>query len=524
MLPGKTYKPEDFLQIFRKRMWVVIIPWGIVAAATAGIARLLPDEYRTSAKIQVVAPKVPDSIMKPQTVTSLQDRLRASQEVILSRTRLERLVKEFNLYPDRQKTDIMEDIVADMRRDIAVAPTKGDVFTISYRGSDPLTVLKVTERLASHFIEENLKDSVRRAEGTSAFVEGEAEDKERQLREIEDKLTKYNMQYAGELPTQVGANTVAIQGLQNQLNQSAQAQSQDMNRRKDVEEIIAGLEKLDTSLPTASLPVPTDPSNPVGPAAAKLAAAQAAFNQVLTAGLKPGHYRYVEVERNLKAAQKEAAAEALRAPVGAASTAGLSPLEIKRQQQLDGYRRELATLNAQIAGREINDKAIRAKMADYQAKIDRAPLRAAELTELQRDYNTLSGIYQSYVAKREAATSNVNLERRQIGEQFNLLEAATLPQRPFAPNRMVMNVFGLAAGLALGLALVVLLEYRDTSFKSDSELSGVLGLPVLAVVPLMQSDAERRAQLRRRILMNLGFGSTAAVCFAVVAYAFVFIR
>ncbi|HXT70293.1 MAG TPA: hypothetical protein VN700_11090 [Vicinamibacterales bacterium] len=526
MLPGKTYKPEDFLQIFRKRMWLVIIPWGVVAATTAGVARLLPDKYESVAKIQVVPPKVPDTIMKPPTVATLNDRLRATEQVILSRTRLERLVKEFNLYPDRQKTDIMEDIVADMRRDINVAPQKGDVFTVRYVGDNPVTVRNVTEKIAGYFIEESLKDSVRRAEGTSAYVEGEAEDKKRQLNDIEDKLTKYKIQYAGELPEQVNSNTIAIQGLQNQLNGNAQSQSQDMNRRQTVEALIAQLEKVDTSVATATLPVTApDPATPAGPAAQRLMLAQQAFDQVLGQGLKPDHWKYIDTERKLKQAQKEAAAEALRAPVGsAASTAGLSPLEIKRQQQLESYRRELDTLNSQIAAREANEKVIKAKMADYQAKIDRSPLRAAELVELQRDYSTISGIYQSYITKRETASSAVNLERRQIGEQFNLLDPANLPQRPSSPNRLVFNVFGLAAGLALGVCFVVLLEYRDTSFKSDTELSGVIGLPVLAVVPLMQSDAERRSQFRRRLFMNVGFGSTAAVCFAVVAYAFVFLR
>ena len=65
MLPGKTYKPEEFLQIFRKRIWLVAVPWAIIAAGTAGFARLLPDEYKSQATIQVVTPRVPDAISTP---------------------------------------------------------------------------------------------------------------------------------------------------------------------------------------------------------------------------------------------------------------------------------------------------------------------------------------------------------------------------------------------------------------------------------------------------------------------------
>jgi polysaccharide chain length determinant protein (PEP-CTERM system associated) len=505
-------------------MWLVIVPWGIVAATTAGVARLLPDEYKSTAKIQIVPPKVPNEIYKPPTTTNMTDRIRATQEIILSRTRLERLVKEFNLYQDRQKSSIMEDIVTDMRRDIAVNPGKGDVFTVTYTGDNPVTVLKVTEKIAGFFIDESLRQSVLRAEGTSAFVEGQAEDKERQLREIEDRLTKYRMTYAGELPETVGPNTNAIQNLQNQLGSSSVQQMSDLNRRKDLENRIEELEKVDTS--AASTGVPLMPSDPQSnsPAAKRLAAAEAAFNAIVAQGLKPNHFKYIDAERELKNAQKAAAAEGLRtAPVGPGAVAA-NPLEARRLQQLETWRAELKTLNAQMEAREANDKLIKAKIVDYQAKIDRAPLRAAELTQLQRDYNTLSGIYQGFVGKREAAQSAVDLERRQIGEQFNLLDAAQLPQKPSAPDRLVINIFGLAAGLAFGVALVVLLEYRDSSFKNDTELGGVIGLPVLAVVPLMQSDSERRAQFRKRLIMNLGCASTAAVCFAVVAYAFVFLK
>lgn len=523
MLPGKTYKPEEFLQILRKRLWVIVVPWAIVAAATAVVVKMLPDRYRAQARIQIVAAKVPESIMKPPTTASLQERLNATREVILSRTRLERMVKEFNLYPEKQKTDIMEDIVTDMRRDINTAPTKGDTFLVQYVGSDPVTVLKVTERLAQHFMDESLKEGVRRAEGTSAFVEGQVDDKERQLKDIEDRMTAYKMRHGTELPAQVGANQNAINGINNQLSNLALAQTQDINRRQFVEAKISELETQAT-VPASVTTVPTtDPSGPIGPAAKDLAQKQDVLNKMIASGMKPTHHLYIAADKAVKDATKAAAAEALRMPVSAA-TAGLSPAEANRVKQLETYRAELKTLNEQIAGRETADKALRAKAMEYQARIDAAPLHEAALTALNREYGVISGLYNSYLNKREAATSAVDLERRQIGEQFNLLDAAQLPQRPISPDRLTYNLMGLVAGLAIGLALVVLLEYRDTTFKTDSELSGVLNLPVLAVVPLMQSDTERRSRFRRRLILNLGFGGTAALCFALVAYTFVTMR
>jgi hypothetical protein len=152
--------------------------------------RAQPVLFRSSAIIQVVPPRVPEAFMKASTPISLSDRLRATEATILSRTRLEQLVKEFNLYPEEQKTEIMEAVVAQMRRDIGTAPLKGDVVQVQYTGGDPVTVMKVTERLASLFLEESLKDGQRRAEGTSSFLEAEVNETARRLAEVNADLER----------------------------------------------------------------------------------------------------------------------------------------------------------------------------------------------------------------------------------------------------------------------------------------------------------------------------------------------
>jgi hypothetical protein len=80
---------------------------------------------------------------------------------------------------------------------------------------------------------------------------------------------------------------------------------------------------------------------------------------------------------------------------------------------------------------------------------------------------------------------------------------------------------GLASGLAIGLLLVALLEYRDKTFKTDEEVARVLELPVLAVLPLMHSAKEKQRLFRRQLVMGIGFGTTVLLCLAVVAYTLV---
>src|SRR6185295_13183958 len=98
MLPGKKYAPEDIVKILRKRFWLIAVPWAVVAAGMSGVARVLPDLYKSTALIQVVPPQVPESIVKSLNNVTFNERLQATQQTVLSRTRLEGIIKEFKLY------------------------------------------------------------------------------------------------------------------------------------------------------------------------------------------------------------------------------------------------------------------------------------------------------------------------------------------------------------------------------------------------------------------------------------------
>lgn len=514
MLPGKKYAPEDILKVLRKRFWVVLVPWAIIAAATAGVARKLPDMYRSTALIQVVPPQVSEAIVRSTGNTRFEEKLNATQQSILSRNRLEAIIQEFNLYPGERRTRIMQEVVERMRRDINVRPQKGEVFAVHYVGRNPHTVWKVTEQLARQFIDESVKDGTRRAEGTSSFIESQVDEAKRKLVVVEDKLKDYKIRHSGELPTQQAANMNAIQTINANLNSIAQALSADMASKASTERLIESLEA--QGEPVSVLPAAAQGG---GTAAQRLAVAKANLANALTIRrLKPEHPDVVLLQSQIRKLQQEADEEALRAPVGVAVAA--SPT----QARLAGLRDEVERLNKQIARNQEQEKKLRAAAAGYQARIDQVPVRETELVELTREYEVLSGVYQNLVKARENTNMSLNLNRQQFGEQFTLIDPARLPERPFSPDRLMINLFGIMGGLAAGVVLVGLLEYRDGTFKADHEVASVLALPVLAVVPLMRSDAERRADFRKRLFLNLGLGSAVTVCVAVLAYSFIFVR
>ena len=519
MLPGKTYNPEDILRIVKARIWVLLVPFAIISAATALIVHALPDRYRSETVILVVPQRVPEEYVRSTVTTRIEDRLQSLVQQILSRSRLERIIQDFNLYADERRTGIMEDIVEAMRRDIGVNILPGEAFRISYTGANPRTVTRVTERLASLFIEENFRDREVLAEGTNQFLEAQLEDARRRLIEQEKKVETYRKRFAGQLPSQLESNLQVLQNSQIQVQSILESINRDRDRRLVLERQIADLEQQEQAALVVAPPPPADASTTATPTQ-RLAAAKATL-ATLQLRLKPDHPDIQRLNRLIRDLENKVEQDAQDTPVSAEAT-DVSPVETARRRRVAELKLEMQLLDRQIAEKQNDQERLRAQIGNYQTRVEAAPTRESEMTELTRDYQTLQEMYKSLLSKKEESTIAANLERRQIGEQFKLLDPARVAEKPYSPNRPRLTLIGMAAGFAIGVLLVALLEYRDKSFKTDEEIMRVLSLPVLAVVPVMLTQAEQRWATRRRLLLGLGYGTTVVACLAVVAYTFVY--
>ena len=220
---------------------------------------------------------------------------------------------------------------------------------------------------------------------------------------------------------------------------------------------------------------------------------------------KPEHPDVQIAKRRIRDLEAQLQAESAARPAPAAGGApAVTPTELLRRNRLRDLRAEIQKIDEQLAARHTEEGRLRGLVESYQRRIDAAPTRESELIELTRDYTTLDNAYKNLLAKREDSKVAANLERRQIGEQFKVLDPARVPERPFSPNRLQINLMVSLAGLAFGLGIAGLLEYRDSSFKNDRDVVRVLQIPVLAVVPMMRTEHELQIRRRRKILATVG--------------------
>jgi polysaccharide chain length determinant protein (PEP-CTERM system associated) len=393
----------------------------------------------------------------------------------------------------------MEDVILRMRGDIKGPTLVGkESFRLSYTSSDPKIAQTVTERLASLYIEENLRDRENQAEGTNQFLESQLADAKRRLLEYEKKLEEYQRQYSGQLPDQLAANLQAISNAQMQLQSVSESLNRARERRLLIERQLADAQALPvgSALPDASAaPGPPTTAQQLQAARARLEAFKLQYT--------PDHPDVRALERTIRDLQARADEEARR-PAPAASAASLSPAEAARQKRIRDLNADIEVIDHQIAGHVAEESRLKATIGGYQGKVDAAPTRRAELVELTRDYATVQTTYNDLLKKQEDSKLAANLERRQAGEQFRILDPASFPEKPY--NHMLklqVAIGGTLAGLLCGLGLVGFLEYRDSTFKSDEEVHRLLNLPVLAIVPMMASDLERAGQRRRKVLATV---------------------
>lgn len=521
MIPGKKYSPEDFLEIAWRRRWVVVIPFVLIAIGTFIWSQSLPNRYRSRAVVLVVAPQVPLNYVRPTVTEPLQKRLDSMQSEILSHARLEAMIQEFDLYPDLRKETIMDEVVAQMRRDIGVTPGRTvrrqepTSFEVSYEYDNPRTAMLVADRLASLFVRKNTETRVVQAGSTTQFLESQLAAARQKLVDHEAKLEAFRRANAGRLPTEVQSNIQMMQNAQSDLQALNTSINADRDRQLVIQRTIA-----DEMALGQIAAIGAGGGSETGSASAQLTAAEAQL-ATLSLRLKDDHPDVRTLKRRIEELKRAAADEALQRPVSeGVPVASANPADLVRQKRIAGLRAEFESLERRIESNRQQVGRIQGSMATYRARLEAAPALESEQTQLMRDYETLNEAYSSLLLKSQDANVAANLEERQVGERFDIIDSARMPERPDSPNRVRLNVIGALAGLGIGLGLAGLLEYKDRSIRTEDDVVFTLALPVLALVPTMVTTSERQKRRRQRRLLATSGAAAALVVLAVAAWKF----
>jgi len=514
VIPGKTYTIETLWQIALRRKWLIVLPALAVGALAALVIYRLPNLYKSETLILVVPQRVPESYVKSTVTARIEDRLQAISQQILSRTRLEQVINDFNLYAEeRADRELMEDIVERMRTyDIGIQIIKGDAFRVSYTASDPRTAMRVTERLGSLFIDESLRDREVLADGTTAFLATQLDEAQRRLVANENKLLEYQRLHDGELPSQTQANLQGLHNTEMALQSLGESLNRDRERRINLERTVADIIEAPDPKPAVD--------NKPKPVQIDLDAELDVQKRALLAlelKLRPEHPDVKKQRRAVEELESRIATQKLAGSLVPEPVEVTPVMGYDKRKRLTDARTELDNLDRQIQGKLAEESRLQGMVAMYQARIQAAPIREAELAVLTRDYETLQQTYRTLLEKKEESQISANLEKRQIGEQFKILDPARMPERPASPNRPQLSLLAFVLAIAVGFASAGAAEYFDRTLRSEADVRAALNLMVLATVPHIRDAAAAARRLKRNVAIGVAATAVLVVC-ATVAW------
>jgi hypothetical protein len=209
----------------------------------------------------------------------------------------------------------------------------------------------------------------------------------------------------------------------------------------------------------------------------------------------------------------EAELAVLREQMNAHSGTDEEQLSIGEQNARSEQRR--AERRAAAAAEDVSR--LRDAIAGIEARIAATPAVAERLDALNRNYDQLARTYQDFSNRLQQAGVQADMERRQLGEKFRILESAEEAFEPSSPNRVLLLSLGAILGLALGAGIGLVAEVTDSSLHTSSELQTAMGIPVLASVPQIMLESDRIARSHR--MWRESMAALAVVVFVLIGGA-----
>lgn len=491
--------PKYLIDLVIKRRWIVMVPFTLAMIVGIYLSITLPKIYEASTLILIQPQRVPENYVQSIVESDPSQRISTLSQQVLSRTNLENIIDQFKLFADPDSSTMyMEDKIANLRRRISVEVStdrrrESDAFSITFQDKSPETVMKVTNALASYFIDENLKLREAQAVGTSDFLESELQDMKGRLEEVEAQLKHYRESYMGELPEQLDSNLRILDRLQEHLSESQQSLSEAKIRLVAIRNEATAVREQSTTVIIGQ---------DTREEATDLDQMKAQLESLLSRYTER-HPDVVRLKARIEELEKQDQAN-LQAETAAAS--GTSTTQSPTALLSPEYRTQYNEVLQEIGRLEVDIEDTRKQIGIYQSRVENTPKREQELLSLRRDYQNIQSTYDSLLERKLEAEIAVNMERKQKGEQFRILDPAKLPQKPVKPNMKKLFVFVVAAGLGLGGGIIFLLEYMDDSFKRPEDIEEDLELPVLCSVP-------RIIDHKTRILHRIEYAAVAVFGF-----------
>ncbi len=493
---------SDLYGLARRRGKTMAIVAGVVILAMYWIAMALPNQYTSYATILVEPQSIDEQLVAAGVRDSdLNERLGIMTAQILSRSRLSKMIDQLDLYEEESKTMVRQDIIDLMRSHVTVEPVLNELeaeqrnvrdlefneFKIIFRSTSPETAAQIAQSIANDFLDANITARVQISQKSLDFMEESIASLGQRLADVEAEVKQVKSANAGQLPDDLESNQRIMAGLVAQLREAQRALDMAISDEAFWKnQVIAAV----------SMTLPSDTVSP----AYRIKVIESQLANLLGRGYTDRHPDVIQARTEL--AHLKTTLEATND--GEAEGSGsYAEQNAKSEQRRAGLRAE--ALKGEI-------ERLRVQIKEIESRIVQTPAVAEKLDQLGREYDHLNAAFQDFSKRRQQAAVQANLERKQLGEQFRILESAFPAPRPSSPNRVLILALGLLLGVGIGVAMGLVLEGADSSLHGARDLQLATNLPVLASIPAIVLEPDRALRTRKMFRDILAMGAVVVFC------------
>lgn len=540
----------DYAAIIKRRKYYILIPFLCIVIAAAIVAYVLPPIYKSTTTILIEGQQIPSDLVRSTVPTVVEEAIQTITQQIMSRSKLLEIVNRFDLYNNLRDRETTEEIIEKMRKDINLEMISADVidqrtgrpsvatiaFSLSYEWKDPSKVQKVANTLASLYLEQNLKDREEKARTTSTFIEAEINMLKDSINQLETKIAEFKEKHFQALPEMAQLNVQMVQRLERELENLEQEIKNVKGRKIYLEGQLAGIDP--------DLPGIQGPGGRTADARQRLKYLHTEYI-ALKASLSEKHPDVIKMKKEINSLENEVTLkdkiqlkrnqlEELKTDlaVNMGKFSEKHPDVIKLKKSIEIVEKEVEekiketgktqndaetpenpayinistqidTATMEIETLKKDRDRLKSKLEEYQKRLELTPQIELEYNLLTRDYNNARTRYQETLHKLMEAKSAEGLEKGQKGQRFIIIDPAIFPEKPYKPNRLAIILIGFILAIGAGIGIASLKEFSDRAIYSENALSLITGKPVLAVVPLIETEADLKRKKRKLIIFVL---------------------
>jgi uncharacterized protein involved in exopolysaccharide biosynthesis len=430
----KVYSTKEIAQEIRqaakrRKKLLIITPVFFLILSIAALLVIDP-MYKSTTSILVQKEEALNPLVLYQMAVNLasEDRLQSFNEIVYSRSTMLMLIDSLKLDMEVMTESEKQKLILEVRQNVATSSRASNSFEISYFDTDPIRARNGVELLANHFIQTRVALENRRNNETVDFFSNKLDELEQVVGQQRDQIVSATTNLMKELPF----DSEVLRGRLQDLEREFETLEWDIYQEEQKLEILyeyrdkEGQESREQIL-------------------YKLPFNEIAHGEELSSLM-------VEFEQ-----------------LSMQFTDNYPPLKAVIARISDVVNRIPSSIESRLETMNIQKEELIRQRNQLIRDMEKAFIVNQRNSSHESDFSIYQELYNSMKVKLEQARMTRDIDDRAI-EQFIVLDAPYIPEKPSSPNKKLVLSIGLFLGLMVGVILSGVAEIMDTTVRNEEDL------------------------------------------------------